>query len=59
MELADDALCWQLQIANKIRLVHEYDGTWLCFSNDTANKPLSKSSNPNRAVCLAKIELNK
>jgi hypothetical protein len=57
--LKDDALCFQFMVKDKIRLVFEYDGTWLCFSNDTTNKLLSKSSNPNKAVCLAKIELNK
>jgi hypothetical protein len=57
--LTDDALCFQFMVKDKIRLVYEYDGTWLCFSNDTANNLLSKSSNPNKAVCLAKIELNK
>jgi hypothetical protein len=57
--LTDDALCFQLMVKDKIRLVYEYDGTWLCFSNDTTNKLLSKSSSPNKAACLAKIELNK
>jgi hypothetical protein len=57
--LTDDALCFQFMVKDKIRLVYEYDGTWLCFSNGTTNKLLSKSSNPNIAVCLAKIELNK
>jgi hypothetical protein len=57
--LKDDALCFQFMVKDKIRLVYEYDGTWLCFSNDTANNLLSKSSNPNKAVYLAKIELNK
>lgn len=55
--LTDDALCFQLMVKYKIKLCWEYDETWLCYKNGFSIL-LSKDESPNKALCLAIIELD-